>query len=142
MGRKAIAFRGTTQIYCINSTLCQVRDIIDPIPSSNNAEKRISLPLLLQLMSSGANFSMVCARVLSVWTTPPWTRCNIPTFLRHRLIFWLILSPKISSVNTPVIIKAYPFQPGSHKPAFTLFFRKHIMNILSCNQIQKALCSN
>jgi len=39
MGRKAIAFRGTTQIYCINSTLCQVRDIIDPIPSSNNAEK-------------------------------------------------------------------------------------------------------
>jgi len=77
MGRKAIAFRGTTQIYCINSTLCQVRDIIDPIPSSNNAEKRISLPLLLQLMSSGANFSMVCARVLSVWTTPPWTRCNI-----------------------------------------------------------------
>lgn len=74
MGRKASAFRGTTQLYCTRQYTQSGTGRSGPIPSSSNAEIRIGLPLLLQPMSSGANFGMVCAGVLSVRAAPPWAR--------------------------------------------------------------------
>ena len=101
MGRKAFAFRGTTQIRCISSTLCQVRDAVDPIPSSSNAETRIGLPLDASADELGSELRYSLREGAFSPGDPSLDTLNYTYFSPSSLVhFPIILPSKNGSVNT------------------------------------------